>query len=482
MLKLTQTQKQSVKLSPQQIQSIKMLAIPTIALEERIKEEMEINPALEEGAEENDEEINDEDQTLEEEENKDDDEFELSDYMDDDEGISYKEKANNKSSDEEQRDIPFSVGVGFHELLESQLGLKNLNGNQYQIALFMLGNIDDDGYLRRDLESIVDDLAFTQNIQSTVKELEEILEVIQDLDPAGVGARNLQECLLLQLRRKEVQTLTVELAIDVVEKEMENFSKKHYDKIAEHLDIDDQELFKEVIHEIIKLNPRPGNSMNDGQKNEQQIIPDFTITNEEGELVLTLNSRNSPDLRVSPAYKQMMEDYKKEKNKKDKEASTFVKQKLDDAQWFIDAIKMRGQTMLYTMTAIMHYQREYLLSGDEAKLKPMILHDVAEKTGLDPSSISRITSSKYVQTPFGTISLKSFFSDSMTNDSGEEISSREIKKALQDCVAAEDKSKPLTDAEIIVKLKEKGYVLARRTVAKYREDIGIPVARLRKEL
>jgi RNA polymerase sigma-54 factor len=481
MLKQIQTQKQLVKLSPQQIQSIKMLAIPTIALEERIKEEMEINPALEEGAD-NEEEINDEDQTLEEEADKDDDEFELSDYMDDDEGISYKEKANNKSPDEEQKDIPFSVGVGFHEMLESQLGLKTLNERDYQIALFMLGNIDDDGYLRRELDAIVDDLAFTQNIQVTVKELEEILKVIQDLEPAGVGARNLQECLLLQLRRKEVQTLTVELATDVVEKEMDNFSKKHYDKIAEHLDIEDKELFKDVIHEIIKLNPRPGNSSNDGQKNEQQIIPDFTITNEEGELVLTLNSRNAPDLRVSAAYKQMIADYAKEKNKKDKEAVTFVKQKVDDAQWFIDAIKMRGQTMLYTMTAIMNYQREYLLTGDEAMLKPMILHDMAGKTGLDPSTISRITSSKYVQTPFGTISLKSFFSDSMTNESGEEISSREIKKALQDCIASENKSKPYTDGEIIVHLKEKGYILARRTVAKYREDLSIPVARLRKEL
>ncbi|MFY9310139.1 MAG: RNA polymerase factor sigma-54 [Bacteroidia bacterium] len=484
MLKQVQTQKLLQKLSPQQIQLMKLLQLPTIALEQRIKEEMEINPALEEGPDTEDEAPSDyEDENYDdvnkEEENKRDD-FSISDYMDEDEGSSYKLKANNTSPDEERKEIPFSVGVSFQDLLESQLGLKDLDDREYQIADYLIGNLDDDGYLRRDLVSIVDDIAFSQNISTTEEELTRMLKVIQEFDPAGVGARDLRECLLIQLQRKP-STWIIEQAIKVVDEQMEEFSKKHYDKILKKLEIDDDTL-KEVVQEILKLNPRPGNSMADGQKSFQQVVADFIITNEDGELILTLNSRNSPELRVSKAYSQMLEEYSKEKNKSGKEASMFVKQKLDGARWFIDAIQQRGQTLLYTMNAIMEYQREYFLEGDETLLKPMILKDIAEKVGLDISTISRVANSKYVQTSFGTFLLKSFFSESLSTDSGEEVSTREVKKILKDCIEAESKKKPLTDDKLAKILKEKGYNIARRTIAKYREQLDIPVARLRKEL
>ncbi|MCW3086298.1 MAG: polymerase sigma-54 factor [Bacteroidetes bacterium] len=485
MLRQVQTQKLLQKLSPQQIQLMKLLQLPTIALEQRIKEEMEINPALEEGAETDDEPKDEfeneefEDAPQDEEHNRDD--FALTDYMDDDEGASYKLKANNISPDEERKEIPFSVGLTFQDMLESQLGMKALDDREYQIANYLIGNLDDDGYLRRDLGSIVDDIAFSQNITTTEEELLELLKVIQDFDPAGVGARDLQECLLIQLRRKEVQTQIVELATEVVEKQMDEFSKKHYDKISKKLEIDD-ELLKEVIQEILKLNPRPGNSMADGQKSYQQVIPDFTITNDDGELLLGLNSRNAPDLKVSAEYNKMFEEYSKTKDKANKEASMFIKQKLDGARWFIDAIQQRNQTLLFTMNAIMEYQRDYFLTGDETQLKPMILKDIAEKVLLDISTISRVANSKYVQTPFGTFLLKTFFSESLSTDSGEEVSTREVKKILEDCIGAESKKKPLTDDKLAKILKEKGYNIARRTIAKYREQLDIPVARLRKEL
>ncbi len=484
MLRQIQTQKLSQKLSPQQIQLMKMLQLPTIALEQRIKEEMEINPALEEGPENEDETSDNPEEENYDAAEEDDDQradFTLSDYMDDDEGASYKEKVSNISPDEERKEIPFSVGQTAQDLLESQLGMKQLNSHQFQVALFIIGNLDDDGYLRRELTSIVDDLAFTQNIATTEEELKELLTIIQDFEPAGVGARNLQECLLIQLRRKEVQTMVVELAIEVVEKHMEEFSRKHYDKIAKRLEIDD-DLLKDVIHEIVKLNPRPGNSMADGQKSMQQVIPDFTITNEDGILNLTLNGRNFPDLKVSKEYIEMQKEYAKNKNKEGKEATSFVKQKLEDARWFIDALQQRGQTLLYTMNAIMEFQRDYFLTGDETQLKPMILKDIAEEIGLDISTVSRVSNSKYVNTPFGTFLVKTFFSESLTNDEGEEISTREVKKILQECVDAESKKKPLTDDKLVTILKEKGYIIARRTIAKYREQLEIPVARLRKEL
>lgn len=484
MLKQIQTQKLLQKLSPQQIQLMKLLQLPTIALEQRIKEELELNPALEEGADTDDDVVSDfENDNYDDDPKGDDnqrDDFSISDYMDEDEGASYKLRANNTSPDDERKEIPFSVGISFGDMLESQLGLKDLDDRQYQIADYLIGNLDDDGYLRRDLASVVDDIAFSQNIITSEEELNELLKVIQEFDPAGIGARDLRECLLIQLHRKE-RTPVVELAIKVVEDQMEEFSKKHYDKILKKLEIDDERL-KHVVHEILKLNPRPGNSMADGQKSFQQIIPDFTITNEDGELMLTLNSRNAPDLRVSKEYSQMLEEYSKNKNKTGKEASLFVKQKLDGAKWFIDAIQQRNQTLLYTMNAIMEYQKDYFLEGDETLLKPMILKDIAEKVGLDISTISRVANSKYVQTSFGTFLLKSFFSESLSTDSGEEVSTREVKKILKDCIEAESKKKPLTDDRLAKILKDKGYNIARRTIAKYREQLDIPVARLRKEL
>ncbi len=485
MLRQVQSQKLLQKLSPQQIQLMKLLQLPTIALEQRIKEEMEINPALEEGEEEEEDENSDlEDENYDdiapEEENQRDD-FSISDYMDDDEGASYKTKVNNTSPDEERKEIPFSVGVSFQDMLESQLGMKELDDREYQIALYLIGNLDDDGYLRRDLGSIVDDIAFSQNINTTEEEMEKLLKVIQEFDPAGVGARDLRECLLIQLKKKQPQLGIIQLATEVVEKQMDEFSKKHYDKISKKLEID-EEILKDVILEILKLNPRPGNSMADGQKSFQQVIPDFIIVIEEGQLLLSLNSRNAPDLRVSKAYSKMMEEYSKSKDKTSKEASMFVKQKLDGAKWFIDAIQQRSYTLLYTMNAIMEYQKDYFLEGDETLLKPMILKDIAERVGLDISTISRVANSKYVQTPFGTFLLKTFFSESLSTDSGEEVSTREVKKILSDCIAAENKQKPLTDDKLTKILKEKGYNIARRTIAKYREQLDIPVARLRKEL
>ncbi|HRG36938.1 MAG TPA: RNA polymerase factor sigma-54 [Bacteroidia bacterium] len=484
MLRQVQSQKLLQKLSPQQIQLMKLLQLPTIALEQRIKEEMELNPALEEGEDEEEEDTDleneFEEETSEEDDNQRDD-FSISDYMDDDEGASYKLKVNNTSPDEERKEIPFSVGVSFQDMLESQLGMKDLDDREYQIALYLIGNLDDDGYLRRDIPSIVDDIAFSQNINTNEEEMEKLLHVIQEFDPAGVGARDLQECLLIQLRRKP-QIGIIQLATEVVEKQMDEFSKKHYDKISKKLEID-EEILKDVIHEILKLNPRPGNSMADGQKSFQQVIPDFLISMDDaGELQLTLNSRNAPELRISKAYSKMMEEYSKTKDKTKKEASMFIKQKLDGAKWFIDAIQQRSYTLLYTMNAIMEYQREYFLEGDETLLKPMILKDIAEKVGLDISTISRVANSKYVQTPFGTFLLKTFFSESLSTDSGEEVSTREVKKILEDCIAAESKKKPLTDDKLTKILKEKGYNIARRTIAKYREQLDIPVARLRKEL
>jgi RNA polymerase sigma-54 factor len=484
MLRQVQSQKLLQKLSPQQIQLMKLLQLPTIALEQRIKEEMEMNPALEEGEEEEETNSDLEDENYDDaapEEDNQREDFSISDYMDDDEGASYKLKVNNTSPDEERKEIPFSVGVSFQDILESQLGMKDLDDREYQIALYLIGNLDDDGYLRRDLNSIVDDIAFSQNIDTTEEEMERLLKVIQEFDPAGVGARDLRECLLIQLRKKQPQLGIIQLATEVVEKQMDEFSKKHYDKISKKLEID-EEILKDVIHEILKLNPRPGNSMADGQKSFQQVIPDFIITIDEGELQLTLNSRNAPELRVSKAYSKMMEEYSKTKDKTSKEASMFVKQKLDGAKWFIDAIQQRSYTLLYTMNAIMEYQRDYFLEGDETLLKPMILKDIAEKVGLDISTISRVANSKYVQTPFGTFLLKTFFSESLSTDSGEEVSTREVKKILEDCIAAESKKKPLTDDKLTKILKEKGYNIARRTIAKYREQLDIPVARLRKEL
>ncbi len=478
MLKQRLDQKLLQKLSPQQIQLMKLLQVPTMELEMRIKEEIEANPALEEGKEKEEDEYgnNDSDDNAESR-----DEFDISDYLSDDEPA-YKTSVRNKGADDDEKAIPLSGGRTFQELLIEQLGLQGFDEKEFKIGLTLIGNLDDAGYLRRDLENIIDDLAFSQNVMTTIEELESILQVIQEFDPPGTAARDLQECLLIQLRRKE-KTIPVKTAEAILEDYFESFTKKHYEKIIKRLEINNDDL-KEAVEEILKLNPKPGNSMKETSKSIHHVIPDFIIKEEDDELHLSLNSRNAPELKVSRQYVDMMKAYNesKSKDKQQKEALLFVKQKIDSAKWFIEAIKQRQNTLLVTMDAIMNYQREYFLTGDETKLKPMILKDIAEIVGLDISTISRVANSKHVQTSYGTFLLKTFFSESLTNDDGEEVSTREVKKILQDAVDGENKKKPLTDEKLANLLKEKGYNIARRTVAKYREQLNIPVARLRKEL
>ncbi len=461
---------------------IKLLEIPAIHLEQRIKKEIEENPALEEGA---DELPTDQEQEEDKFDDKEQDEFSLDDYLNDEDIPDYRLQTRNYSKESERKsEIPFSTGSSFHEHLESQIGLRVLNDKQKILVEQILGNIDEDGYLRRELDNIVDDIAFTQNISVTEKELEEVLEIVQDLDPAGVGARSLRECLLLQIERKDLEDELVALAHEILDKYFDEFTKKHYDKIKSRLNIDDQGL-KDALEEILKLNPKPGGSFSDPlNKSNQHIVPDFILELNENELEVHLNARNLPDLRVSRTYAEMLEAYSldKEKTKTQKEAITFVKQKLDSARWFIDAMKQRQNTLLLTMEAILTYQQEYFFDGDETKLRPMILKDIAEATGLDISTISRVANSKYIQTHFGMFALKYFFSEGLQTDSGEEVSTREIKMILQECLAKEEKKKPLTDEKLTEILQEKGYQIARRTVAKYREQLNIPVARLRKEL
>ncbi len=475
-------QKLLQKLSPQQIQLIKLLEVPTFMLEQRIKKELEENPTLEEGADieakDNQEEIDEEEEELKE------NEFSLEDYMNDEDVPTYKLKENNYSKDDKKEDIPFSVGSTFREHLVSQLGLRVLNEHKYNLAKYIIGNIDDDGYLRREIYAIVDDLALTQNIETTEEELLEVLQIIQDFEPLGIGARNLQECLLIQINKKDLNNPDIKNAAIILKDYFDEFTKKHYDKILKNLSITEEEL-KKANEEIIKLNPRPGGSFDDSRsKINQVIMPDFILEQHEGVLHLRLNQRNVPELRISRTYANMLENYSKTKkpSKQDKDALTYVKQKLDSAKWFIDAIKQRHATLLNTMNEIIEYQKEYFIDGDETKLRPMILKDIADRTGLDISTISRVANSKYIQTHFGIYPLKHFFSEGMMTDSGEEVSTREIKKILQDCVNEESKKKPLTDEKLANILNEKGYPLARRTVAKYREQLNIPVARLRKEI
>jgi RNA polymerase sigma-54 factor len=485
MLKQKLQQKLLQKLSPQQIQMIKLLEVPTIQIEQRIKKELEENPALEEGSEEEDipEEESEDEQY--EEKDKDQDEFTIDDYIEDDEIPDYKLQTNNYSKEDEKRaEIPFSVGFSFHEHLESQLGLRDLNDKQKILGEYIIGNIDEDGYLRRDLSNIIDDLAFLQNVTATEKELEEVLKIIQDLEPAGVGARTLRECLLLQLEKKDNTHPSVKLAYSIIDQHFEEFTKRHYDKIIARMGISESDL-KSAIDEVLKQNPRPGGVYADPfSKIAQPIIPDFILEHSEEGFDLHLNSRNLPELRLSSAYNEMLQAYSRDKsNKKEmKDAVLFVKQKIDSAKWFIDAIKQRQNTLLLTMNAILKYQQEYFIDGDETRLKPMILKDVAEMTGLDISTVSRVANSKYIQTHFGIFPLKFFFSEGLQTDSGEEVSTREIKRILQDCISNEKKRKPLTDEKLTEILQEKGYQIARRTVAKYREQLNIPVARLRKEI
>jgi len=482
MLKQRLQQKLLQKLSPQQIQMIKLLEIPAIQLEQRIKKELEENPVLEEG---NEETYTEQEEIKEEETTDQQDEFSLEDYMQDDDIPSYRLNARNYSADEKREEIPFSLGNTFREQLKSQLGLRKLSEAQEVLAEYILGNIDDDGYLRRELEAIADDLAFSIGLETTYEALHEVLMIIQELDPAGVGARSLQECLLLQIDRKEQDDQEIRLARSIVKNHFDEFTNKHYEKIIQRLNITEKDL-KNALEEILKLNPKPGGAMGDTQsKSFHQIVPDFILEENEGELQLYLNSNNVPELRLSRTYADMFESYNANKasaSKDEKDAITFVKQKLDSARWFIDAIRQRQNTMLLTMNAILDYQKEYFYEGDETRMRPMILKDIADMTGLDISTISRVVNSKYIQTHFGIYPLKFFFSEGMQTDSGEEVSTKKIKKILQNCIAAEEKRKPLTDDRLSAILNEKGYQIARRTVAKYREQLGLPVARLRKEL
>jgi RNA polymerase sigma-54 factor len=482
MLKQSLTQKQLQKLSPQQIQMIKLLEIPAMQLEQRIKKEIEENPALEEGEEQ---EHTSDEQEEELFDDSDQDEFSLDDYLDDDDIPEYRLQSQNYSRDDERREeIPFSGGSSFHEMLETQIGLRVLTDRQKAIAEYIIGNIDEDGYLRREIENIVDDMAFTQNLDVTVEEVEEVLAVVHDLEPAGVGARNLRESLLLQIRRKDLSDPVTALAERILDKYFEEFTRKHYEKIESRLEIDEEDM-KDALDEILRLNPKPGGSFHDPMnRSNPHVVPDFTLEARDGELDVTLNSRNLPELRVSRTYSEMLEAYVRDKDKTrtQKDAVAFVKQKLDSARWFIDAMRQRQNTLLVTMNAILEYQYDYFLEGDETKLRPMILKDIAEVTGLDISTISRVANSKYIQTHFGVIPLKYFFSEGMQTDSGEEVSTREIKSILQECITAEDKRRPLTDEKLTEILQEKGYQIARRTVAKYREQLNIPVARMRKEI
>ncbi|HPD23878.1 MAG TPA: RNA polymerase factor sigma-54 [Bacteroidales bacterium] len=487
MLKPGLQQKLLQKLSPQQIQMIKLLELPTVQLEERIKKELEENPALDEGPDDSEDGNFQDNLTNEEEDNSADnseDEFSIEDYLqdEDDEIPAYKLQANNYSKDDEHKEIPYSAAKTFHEFLQEQLILKDLTEKEKIIAEYLIGNIDEDGYLRREIENIVDDIAFSANIDATEQEILNVLEIIQKLDPPGVGAQNLQECLLIQLERKEEQTPAVENAKRIIVDCFEEFTKKHYHKIKSKCDLEDEDL-KEAIDIIIKLNPKPGSSFGEPQtRSFNAIIPDFILEIENNKVIVSLNSRNTPELRISKMFSQMLEEYSSSKNKNNKEAIAFIKQKIDSAKWFIDAINQRQNTLLFTMNAIAEFQKEFFLTGDETKLKPMILKDIAEITGLDISTISRVANSKYVATPYGNFPLKYFFSEGMQTETGEEVSTREIKQILKECIEKENKSKPLTDDKLAEILKSKGYIIARRTVAKYREQLGIPVARLRKEL
>ncbi|MFV8356143.1 RNA polymerase factor sigma-54 [Flavobacterium sp. XS1P32] len=488
MLKQFLNLKLSQKLSPQQIQLMKLIQLPTQAFEQRLLEEMNENPALETGKEE-------EDYEKDEFENEDYDDYDdaeserieaedinIDEYLSNDETPDYKTQTSNYNDDDDDRETPFAAPVSFHQDLINQLNTFILNDEEREIAEFLVGSIDDMGYIRRSVPDMVDDMAFTQGIYTDEKMVQKMLQVIHELEPSGVGAQDLQECLLLQLKHK-TPTESVELATDIIENQFDAFTKKHYDKLIQKYNVSNEQL-KKAIHEIEKLNPKPGGSFTGNNKVTENVVPDFAIRIVEGELELTLNGRNAPSLHVSKDYQEMMQTYKdsRDKSAQQKDAVQFIKQKLDSAKWFIDAIRQRQETLFVTMNAIMHYQEEFFLDGDETKLKPMILKDIADMVGLDISTISRVANSKYVETPYGTKLIKEFFSESMKNDQGEDVSTLEIKKILQNTIEEEDKKKPLPDDQLAEILKEKGYPIARRTIAKYREQLDIPVARMRKKM
>jgi len=483
MLKQSLNFKLSQKLSPQQIQLMKLIQLPTQAFEQKIKQELEENPALDSGKEEIKDEFDEFNNTEDEYDNETiDTEVNIDEYLSDDEIPEYRLSANNYSIDDEDKQVPYASGTSFNQYLKTQLNTFRLSEEEREIAEFIVGSLDESGYLRRSIEDLMDDLAFTQNVYTTEEKIETVLLTVQDLDPAGVGARSLEECLILQLARK-TPTKAVEQAIAILEKSFDHFSKKHYKKLMSKFHISEAAL-KSAIQEIEGLNPKPGGSYASNTKIVEHVVPDFTIRIVEGELELTLNGRNAPELKVSRDYSNMLKGYKasKEKTKAQKDAVLFIKQKLDAAKWFIEAVLQRQQTLFVTMSSIMNYQKEYFLSGDERSLRPMILKDIAEEIGMDVSTVSRVANSKYVDTPYGTKLIKVFFSESMTNDQGEEVSTREIKKILETVIKEEDKKKPLTDEKLAGILKEKGYPIARRTVAKYREQLDLPVARLRKKI
>lgn len=487
MLKQSLQFKLSQKLSPQQIQLMKLIQLPTLAFEQRLLEEMNENPALETGNEadefEKDEfDAQDDYDDFDGNDSIETDDINIDEYLSNDEIPDYKLQANNFSEDDDERESPFASPVSFHQDLINQLNTFILSDSDREIAEFLVGNIDDIGYIRRTIQDIVDDLAFTQAIYTDEKNVERMLQVIHELEPSGVGARDLQECLLLQLKHK-TPTEYIELASDIVSNQFEAFTKKHYDKLLQKYAISNEQL-KKAIHEIEKLNPKPGGSFTGNNKITENIVPDFAIRINDGELELTLNGRNAPSLHISKDYQEMMQTYKdsKDKSHSQKDAVQFIKQKLDSAKWFIDAIKQRQETLFVTMNAIMHFQQDYFLEGEETSLKPMILKDIADMVGLDISTVSRVANSKYVDTPYGTKLIKEFFSEAMKNDQGEDVSTLEIKKILQNVIADEDKHKPLPDDQLADILKEKGYPIARRTIAKYREQLDIPVARMRKKI
>ncbi|MDT0691661.1 RNA polymerase factor sigma-54 [Salegentibacter sp. F188] len=486
MLKQQLNFKLSQKLSPQQIQLMKLIQLPTQAFEQRLKQEIEENPALEDGREESADEF--EDNFSNENDTEDDnydealEDFNVDEYLSDDEVPSYRLNANNYSADDEDKQVPYASGTSFTQHLKTQLSTFRFNDTEHEIAEFLVGSVDESGYIRRSIQDIVDDLAFTQNVYTDEETVEKVLLRVQRLDPAGVGARSLQECLLIQLKRKE-STEAVSLAYDLLEQSFDHFSKKHYSKLLSKHDISEDQL-RDAIEVIEHLNPKPGGAFSGNTRMAEHVIPDFTIKIVDGELELSLNGRNAPEMHVSRDYSDMLKGYKesKKKTREQKDAVMFIKQKLDAAKWFIEAIKQRQQTLMVTMSSIMNYQKEFFLTGDERNLRPMILKDIADEIEMDVSTVSRVANSKYVDTPYGTKLIKEFFSESMKNDQGEDVSTREIKKILEMSIEEEDKKRPLTDEKLAKVLKEKGYPIARRTVAKYREQLDIPVARLRKEI
>jgi len=473
------------KLSPQQIQLMKLIQLPTQAFEERLKQEIEENPALDTGKEESDNIDDDLSNEFEEDasDKNESEDINIEDYLSDDEVPHYKTQANNYSADDEEKNVPYAAGTSFHQSLKNQLNTFSLNDEEHAIAEFLVGSIDDSGYIRREIIDLVDDLAFTANVFTTEEKVVAVLKkVVHHLDPLGVGARDLKECLIIQLKAKD-KTKYRSLSIEILQDAFDHFVKKHYKKLQEKFNISEEELI-EVNKEISKLNPKPGSSYAGNNKMAEQIVPDFSIKLIDGELELVLNSRNAPELHISREYNNMLKGYQEAtvKSKSQKDAVFFIKQKLDAAKWFIDAIRQRQQTLLVTMNTIMQYQFNYFLTGDERKLKPMILKDIADKINMDVSTVSRVANSKYVSTPYGTKLIKEFFSESMKNDKGEDVSTKEIKKILETVITEENKKKPLTDEKLAAILKEKGYPIARRTVAKYREQLDLSVARLRKEI